>query len=55
MQERLDSDSTLVFSDAVRGMLPKNKLLKQRLERLKVYPGTEHPHEPQNPKALEIK
>lgn len=37
---------------AVRGMLPKNKLSRTLLKRLKIYPGTEHPHAPQNPKPI---
>lgn len=37
---------------AVTGMLPKNRLTDDRLRRLKVYPGIEHPHAPQNPKPL---
>jgi len=39
---------------AVQRMLPKNKLGRQLASRLKVYAGAEHPHEAQNPKALEI-
>ena len=37
---------------AVRGMLPKNHLSRQLLKRLKLYPGAEHPHAPQNPKPI---
>lgn len=39
---------------AVRGMLPKNKLQDTRLSRLKVYEGSEHPHEAQNPQPLTL-
>ena len=39
---------------AVKGMLPKNKLGRQQLKKLKVYAGDQHPHEAQNPEALEI-
>jgi large subunit ribosomal protein L13 len=39
---------------AVKGMLPKNKLGRKQLKKLKVYAGTQHPHEAQNPEALEI-
>ena len=38
---------------AVRRMLPKNKLGRQMLKRLKVYRGPQHPHQAQQPKALE--
>ncbi|MBD3250000.1 MAG: 50S ribosomal protein L13 [Candidatus Pacebacteria bacterium] len=36
-----------VIELAVKNMLPKNKMRKQRLARLKVYPGAEHPHQSQ--------
>ena len=39
---------------AVRGMLPKGPLGRQMLRKLKVYTGSEHPHEAQQPKALEV-
>lgn len=41
--------------DAVKGMLPKNKLSDARLARLKVFPGTEHPHGPQQPQKVQVK
>ena len=37
---------------AVRGMLPKNRLSRQLIKRLKIYPGAEHPHAAQNPQPL---
>ena len=40
---------------AVKGMLPKTRLGKQMFKNLYVYAGTEHPHEAQNPKVLELK
>ena len=39
---------------AVRRMLPKNKLGSKMLSQLKVYAGTEHPHQAQNPKKLDV-
>lgn len=39
---------------AVRGMLPKNKLGRAMLKKLKVYAGPEHPHEAQNPQQLPL-
>jgi large subunit ribosomal protein L13 len=39
---------------AVRGMLPKNRLSRKLINKLKVYPGSEHPHDAQKPEALEI-
>ena len=38
-----------IISRAVKGMLPGNKLGRQVLGNLKIYPGTEHPHEAQKP------
>jgi large subunit ribosomal protein L13 len=39
---------------AVKGMLPKNRLGRKQFKKLKVYVGAQHPHEAQNPEALEI-
>ena len=41
--------------EAVRGMLPVNKLRDGRLDRLKIYMGAEHKHEAQKPEALSLK
>ena len=43
-----------IVENAVRGMLPKNRLGRQVFKKLKVYAGTEHPHEAQQPKELTI-
>ena len=43
-----------VVQAAVRGMLPKNKLGRQMIKKLKVYAGDEHPHQAQQPKPLEL-
>lgn len=39
---------------AVRGMLPKNRMMRAGFKRLKVYAGGEHPHAAQNPVPVEI-
>jgi len=39
---------------AVKGMLPKGPLGRRMLTKLKIYPGAEHPHGAQQPKALEL-
>lgn len=44
-----------IISEAVRGMLPKNKLSNARLERLKVYSGDQHLHNAQSPVEIEVK
>lgn len=41
-----------VLSEAVRRMLPKNKLGRKMLSKLKLYAGTEHPHQAQQPAAF---
>jgi len=45
---------TLPLREAVRRMLPKTKLGRRMLRKLKVYAGPEHPHRAQNPTELEI-
>jgi large subunit ribosomal protein L13 len=42
-----------VMRDAVRRMLPKNKLGRKMLAKLKIYAGSEHPHQSQNPQVWE--
>ena len=39
---------------AVKGMIPRNRLGRQQLRKLKVYAGPEHPHQAQKPETLEI-
>ena len=41
-----------LIKKAVKGMLPKNKLGRQMIKKLKVYSGTDHPHAAQSPKTL---
>ena len=43
-----------VIRRAVKGMLPRNRLARQQLRKLKVYAGPEHPHQAQKPEQLEI-
>jgi large subunit ribosomal protein L13 len=43
-----------IIEAAVRGMLPKNRLGRQTLRKLKVYAGPDHPHAAQNPTPLEF-
>ena len=43
-----------IVEKAVRGMLPKNRLGRKMLGKLKVYAGPEHPHQAQKPETLEI-
>ena len=48
----LESNPEVVFQRAVWGMLPKNKLSRHILAKLKVYAGSEHPHAAQQPQPL---
>jgi large subunit ribosomal protein L13 len=43
-----------LIKHAVKGMLPKNKLARHMLSKLKIYSGSEHPHKAQQPKAMNI-
>ncbi len=54
LADKLIKDPESVIKLAVSGMLPKNKLRNAKLIRLKLYLGTDHPHEAQKPKALHI-
>lgn len=55
LRHQMEKDSTQVIEHAIRGMLPVNKLRKDRLARLKVYAGAEHQHEAQKPEKLSVK
>jgi large subunit ribosomal protein L13 len=44
-----------VIRKAVKGMLPRNRLARAQLRKLKVYAGPEHPHQAQTPEELEIR
>ena len=52
LREELERRPTEVIRKAVRGMLPKNRLARAQLRKLKVYAGPEHPHEAQRPEPL---
>lgn len=52
--ELLDSDPRKAVEKAVWGMLPKNRLSRQLIKKLKVYAGPEHPHTAQKPQPYEI-
>ncbi len=52
-KDRLDSDPEGIVMDAVWGMLPKNRLGRAMLKKLKVYRGSEHPHSAQKPEIIQ--
>ena len=51
-QTRLNRKPEQILRDAVRRMLPKSKLGRQMLSKLKIYKGGDHPHQAQNPSPL---
>lgn len=55
LTEQQEHDASFVFEQAVQGMLPKNKLAKQLILKLKAYSGPNHPHASQKPQALKLK
>ncbi len=52
--DMLDTKPEEVVRRAIRGMLPRTRLGRQQLAKLKVYPGPEHPHEAQQPQPLDL-
>ena len=54
LAEMLDRRPEEVIRKAVKGMLPRNRLARKQLTKLKVYAGPDHPHAAQQPKQMEI-
>ena len=54
LRNQLQKHPTRVLEAAVRGMLPKNRLGRAMIKKLKVYAGGSHPHQAQQPKVLEL-
>lgn len=52
LEEVIEKDASRVIREAVKGMLPKNKLAADRLKRLRVFDGPEHDHMAQSPKEI---
>lgn len=52
LEEVIAKDPSLAIREAVKGMLPKNKLAADRLGRLRIFAGAEHAHTAQNPKEI---
>ena len=53
-KELLEKHPTDLVMKAVKGMLPKNKIGRAQLKKLKIYAGAEHPHAAQQPEQLEL-
>jgi large subunit ribosomal protein L13 len=54
LADQLERFPTRPVELAVKGMLPKNKLGRKMFKKLKVYAGSEHPHEAQQPVPMEL-
>jgi large subunit ribosomal protein L13 len=54
LREELDRRPTEVLRKAVKGMLPRTRLARAQIKKLKIYAGPEHPHEAQAPKELRV-
>lgn len=54
LKDRLAKEPEEVIFDAVWGMLPKTRLGRKMIKKLKVYRGSEHPHKAQKPEPLKI-
>lgn len=52
--EMMQEDSTFIMKEAVRGMLPTNKLSRKVLDKLKVFKGPQHEHAAQKPQPLKF-
>ena len=52
LEEVIEKNPAVVITEAVKGMLPKNKLSADRLARLRIFDGAKHAHTAQNPKEI---
>jgi len=55
LQEQLERRPEEVIRKAVKGMLPRNRLARRQITKLKVYAGPDHPHVAQKPQPMEIR
>ncbi len=54
LQDMLERRPEEVIRLAVKGMLPRNRLARKQLTKLKVYAGPDHPHQAQQPREMEL-
>jgi large subunit ribosomal protein L13 len=54
LKDQLNKDASQVIYHALKGMLPRNRMGRNLLKRVKIYSGAQHPHEAQNPQVVEI-
>ncbi len=53
-KEKMEKDPAFLIKNAVKGMLPKNKLSRQLMTNLRIYAGSSHPHAAQQPEKIEL-
>ncbi len=53
-EAKMEKDPTFAVTNAIKGMIPHNKLGRRVMKKLKVYAGEKHPHASQQPKQLEL-
>lgn len=54
LRRMLETRPEFVLEHAIRGMLPKNKLGRQMLKKVRIYAGSDHPHQAQMPEAIDV-
>ena len=52
VEQMRESKPTFILEHAVKGMLPKNRLARKMIKKLKIHAGTDHPHAAQKPEPL---
>ena len=53
-EKTLERDGTAPLKEAIKGMIPHNRLGRRLMNNVKIYVGSEHPHTAQNPQPLEV-
>jgi large subunit ribosomal protein L13 len=54
LERVLETRPTYVLEHAIKGMLPRNKLGRKMLKKVRIYAGADHPHESQTPEAIDL-
>jgi large subunit ribosomal protein L13 len=54
LKQGLDKNASEIIRIAIKGMLPTNKMGRSIINKVKIYNGSEHPHEAQNPKVITL-
>ncbi len=54
LKQIMEKDPTFVLRNAVKGMLPHNRLGRRQIKKLKIYAGPDHPHQAQKPEKVEV-